>query len=79
MTSQADAIHQTPSNSEIGEFQHERSTWDESSLLLPGRKTDDTVKPWSKRFLAPGFIWIETGMVSYPMSRSKSNFVSDSN
>jgi len=48
-------------------IQHENSTWNEASALLPGREIYDSVEePWSKRSLAPGFIWIETGTAIYP-------------
>ena len=63
---------QSPRSIENGGVQDENSTWDESSALLPGREISDTVNPWSKRSLAPGFFWIETGTVScFPVSNRK--------
>jgi len=63
MSSEAGSIGLTLSRSDDGGVLHEDSAWNESSVFLPGSETSNTAESWSKRSLAPGFIWIQTGTV----------------
>ena len=56
----------TPASNGMGHgAQHEDSTWDESSALLPNSPINSasvsTEATWGPQSLPPGFIWIETG------------------